>query len=103
MFSDLDKLFIQYEALDASLKPLLNEQLKLKEAIKKALVKTKLDNYSSGKVTATKIVSERVMYPKGELEAHFTAKQLKPVKKVISIESTRIAVAKERNGNTKVS
>lgn len=96
MFDNLDKLFIQYEAIDASLRPLLDEQFKLKESIKEALVKTKLDNYSSGKVTATKITSERITYPKAELEAHFSVKQLRPVKKVISIESTRIAVAKER-------
>lgn len=91
----LDKLLTSYDALQATIKPLLDEQDNLKASIKAALDEIKLDNYTAGRVSATKFTSTRVSYDSKVLEQIFKPEQLEPARKETTFEQLRISVAKD--------
>jgi outer membrane murein-binding lipoprotein Lpp len=91
----LDDLLTSYDALQATIKPLLNEQDNIKAAIKAALDEIKLDNYASGRVSASKFTTTRVSYDSKILEQIFKPKQLEPARRETSFEQVRISITKE--------
>lgn len=91
----LDNLFTQYEALQATLRPLLQEQDNIKDQIKAALKATKLDSYTGGRVTATHYEMTRTMYPAKKLEEVVPEDLLKQVRVVTQTGGVRLTIAKE--------
>jgi hypothetical protein len=92
----LDQLFLQFEAVTESLAPLEAERDRIKADIKTALEEVKLDSYSAGKVSATRIESTRVTYDSKKLEEIFKPEELAPAKRETTFTSLRVSLAKEK-------
>jgi hypothetical protein len=92
----LDELFLQFEALEETMKPLEKQRDYLKDEIKKALAETKLGSYSAGKVQAYISDVTRVMYDSKKLEEIFKPEELEPAKKTITYSQCTVKMAKEK-------
>lgn len=95
MFKKLDELYAQYKSLNDELEPLLEEKKRIKEAIQSELKNSKLDNYSSNEVSASRSTYEREYYPKKEIEKNLTDEQLAKIRKTTKVDRISIRINKE--------
>lgn len=97
----IEGLFLQYEALQASIAPLKAEETRLKDEIRKELDALHVDNYSTETVRASTSIYTTVSYEKSKLEEIFTPEQLEPARKENTINKLNVGLVKMKKGGEK--